>query len=116
LNFGGPHDLVAEIATEVARRAQVNTPTTKQLRELSLNTGKSQEPWLLAPLELDEEIYVAIGSVGPFQDRSEYGQATDVMPAAKRSKLPRVLKQAICHRGLSSRKKTGGIHEVPCRK
>ena len=40
---------------------------------------------MAAPLELDEEIYVAIGSVGPFQDRSEYGQATDVMPAAKRS-------------------------------
>src|SRR3954453_14104780 len=82
------HALVAEVAAQVFRRAQVHLPRAQQRRELQLDLGHGEQARLGVRLEPDQQVDVAVRPRAAVQHRAEQGQPADaVAPAERRERI-----------------------------
>src|SRR5215467_4584796 len=91
------HDFIAEMATQILRRAQVGRPAAQQARELGFHARKAKQAGFMAGFELYEQVHVAVGPRDAFQGRAEQGETPDMMASAKGSECLRIGKQGMRH-------------------
>jgi hypothetical protein len=78
---------VAEIARQLGRRSEVDSPAAEQARKLFLHGGEVEQRGFGRGFELDEEIDIAVGSGRALQDGTEKRQPADAMPLAEARQL-----------------------------
>ena len=67
LNLGHVAHIGAEVATQIFRCAKVDLATSEKIRQLQLDSREREEPRRSSWLEFDEQIDVAIGTIGTAQ-------------------------------------------------
>jgi hypothetical protein len=98
LRFGRTYHLVAEIAAQVAGRAQIHWSSVQKRRQLSLNPSQADQAGLFPALKLDEKIDIALWSVGALEHRSKQRQAADVVAPTDGAQSLVVREQRLVHR------------------
>ena len=111
LDRGCPQDLIAEVAAEILRCAQVHLSSVQKRRQLDLYLRHADQAGLGVLLEFNQQVDVAVGPRGAFQLRSRTATTAGCDASGRRTLRRQDREQCVRHDQPAKRKfraKTSG--------
>src|SRR5882672_6516627 len=99
LHLGATQHLCAEMFAQVLDCSQIDPTPAQKCGEAGLDPGKANQAGFLPMDKLHEKIDVAVSPRSSFEDRTEEGEAANVVPSAEVGECVAIKRQVSVHVG-----------------